>query len=144
MYISTSPFSHFLISFRLQARIAHRIQELENLPGSLPPDLRTKATVELKALRLLNFQRQVIPFPQRIWAVGNKRKSVQYCYKDINLVKIVYLLDQQHRAKSNEDKLLIILFFFSCCTSETFFSLLYYGFQSQSNGILLPWMKPWE
>ncbi|KAF7250501.1 putative global transcription activator SNF2L2 [Varanus komodoensis] len=45
--------------YRLQARIAHRIQELENLPGSLPPDLRTKATVELKALRLLNFQRQL-------------------------------------------------------------------------------------
>lgn len=47
------------MSLRLQARIAHRIQELESLPGSLPPDLRTKATVELKALRLLNFQRQV-------------------------------------------------------------------------------------
>ena len=44
---------------RLQARIAHRIQELENLPGSLAGDLRTKATIELKALRLLNFQRQV-------------------------------------------------------------------------------------
>lgn len=55
----------FTISLRLQARIAHRIQELENLPGSLPPDLRTKATVELKALRLLNFQRQVVPFPQQ-------------------------------------------------------------------------------
>lgn len=54
-------FSRFFFSlfFRLQARIAHRIQELESLPGSLPPDLRTKATVELKALRLLNFQRQV-------------------------------------------------------------------------------------
>lgn len=46
-------------SFRLQARIAHRIAELENLPGSLAGDLRTKATIELKALRLLNFQRQV-------------------------------------------------------------------------------------
>uniref|UniRef100_A0A674NIW0 SWI/SNF related BAF chromatin remodeling complex subunit ATPase 4a n=1 Tax=Takifugu rubripes TaxID=31033 RepID=A0A674NIW0_TAKRU len=45
--------------YRLQARIAHRIQELENLPGSLPGDLRTKATIELKALRLLNFQRQL-------------------------------------------------------------------------------------
>lgn len=45
--------------YRLQARIAHRIQELESLPGSLPHDLRTKATVELKALRLLNFQRQL-------------------------------------------------------------------------------------
>lgn len=47
------------VFFRLQARIAHRIQELENLPGSLAGDLRTKATIELKALRLLNFQRQV-------------------------------------------------------------------------------------
>lgn len=58
----TGDFHNFNPSFaffRLQARIAHRIQELESLPGSLPPDLRTKATVELKALRLLNFQRQV-------------------------------------------------------------------------------------
>lgn len=47
------------ISLRLQARITHRIAELENLPGSLAGDLRTKATIELKALRLLNFQRQV-------------------------------------------------------------------------------------
>ncbi|XP_075062877.1 SWI/SNF-related matrix-associated actin-dependent regulator of chromatin subfamily A member 4 isoform X2 [Mixophyes fleayi] len=45
--------------YRLQARISHRIQELENLPGSLAGDLRTKATIELKALRLLNFQRQL-------------------------------------------------------------------------------------
>uniref|UniRef100_A0A8C1V556 SWI/SNF related, matrix associated, actin dependent regulator of chromatin, subfamily a, member 4a n=1 Tax=Cyprinus carpio TaxID=7962 RepID=A0A8C1V556_CYPCA len=45
--------------YRLQARIAHRIQELENLPGSLAGDLRTKANIELKALRLLNFQRQL-------------------------------------------------------------------------------------
>lgn len=50
---------YFYLFFRLQARIAHRIQELENLPGSLAGDLRTKATIELKALRLLNFQRQV-------------------------------------------------------------------------------------
>ncbi|XP_078471327.1 SWI/SNF-related matrix-associated actin-dependent regulator of chromatin subfamily A member 2-like isoform X2 [Lampetra planeri] len=45
--------------YRLQARIAHRIEELENLPGSLPGDLRNKATIEIKALRLLNFQRQL-------------------------------------------------------------------------------------
>ncbi|XP_013786045.1 transcription activator BRG1-like isoform X1 [Limulus polyphemus] len=44
---------------RLASRIAHRIQELSNLPGSLPEDLRTKATIELRALRLLNFQRQL-------------------------------------------------------------------------------------
>ena len=45
---------------RLQARISHRIAELENLPGSLAGDLRTKATIEIKALRLLTFQRQVM------------------------------------------------------------------------------------
>ncbi|CAL8273596.1 unnamed protein product [Gadus morhua 'NCC'] len=44
---------------RLQARISHRIAELENLPGSLAGDLRTKATIEIKALRLLTFQRQL-------------------------------------------------------------------------------------
>ncbi|MEQ2166825.1 Transcription activator BRG1, partial [Goodea atripinnis] len=44
----------------LQARIVHRIQELEHLPGSLAGDLRTKATIELKALRLLTFQRQEV------------------------------------------------------------------------------------
>jgi len=51
----------FVCVSRLQARIAHRIQELEHLPGSLAGDLRTKANIELKALRLLNFQRQVSP-----------------------------------------------------------------------------------
>lgn len=61
--------------FRLQARITHRIAELENLPGSLAGDLRTKATIELKALRLLNFQRQVCatfcaPFTSQLLA-GN-------------------------------------------------------------------------
>ncbi|XP_070563985.1 probable global transcription activator SNF2L2 [Ptychodera flava] len=44
---------------RIAARISYRIQELESLPGSLPDDLRTKATIELRALRLLNFQRQL-------------------------------------------------------------------------------------
>lgn len=57
----TETLAHFLPRdlSRLQARIAHRIQDLENLPGSLAGDLRTKANIELKALRLLNFQRQV-------------------------------------------------------------------------------------
>ncbi|KPM06633.1 global transcription activator SNF2L2-like protein [Sarcoptes scabiei] len=40
-------------------RIAHRIQELQNLPGNLPEDLRMKAMIEYRALRLLNFQKQL-------------------------------------------------------------------------------------
>lgn len=45
--------------FRIQARIVQRIMELEALPGSIPDDLRMKAMIELRALRLLNFQKQV-------------------------------------------------------------------------------------
>ena len=44
---------------RIQARIIQRIKELEGLPGSIPDDLRMKAMIELRALRLLNFQKQV-------------------------------------------------------------------------------------
>ena len=44
---------------RIQARIVQRIMELEGLPGSIPEDLRMKAMIELRALRLLNFQKQV-------------------------------------------------------------------------------------
>lgn len=45
---------------RMTQRIAHRIQELSRIPvASLPEDLRIKALIELRALRLLNFQRQL-------------------------------------------------------------------------------------
>ncbi|EDO48116.1 predicted protein [Nematostella vectensis] len=44
---------------RIQARIIQRIKELEGLPGNLPDDLRIKAMIELRALRLLNFQKQL-------------------------------------------------------------------------------------
>lgn len=40
-------------------RVAHRIQELAALPGNLPEDLKLRATIECRALRLLNFQRQL-------------------------------------------------------------------------------------
>jgi SWI/SNF-related matrix-associated actin-dependent regulator of chromatin subfamily A protein 2/4 len=41
---------------RLAARIAHRIDELTNLPVNMADDVKTKAEIELRALRLLNFQ----------------------------------------------------------------------------------------
>ncbi|XP_049295010.1 ATP-dependent helicase brm [Anopheles funestus] len=44
---------------RLAARIALRLEELNNLPASMPEDLRMKALIELRALRVLNFQRQL-------------------------------------------------------------------------------------
>ena len=40
-------------------RIAKRVEELENLPVVMADDLKTSAMIELRALRLLNFQRQV-------------------------------------------------------------------------------------
>merc|ERR1711944_384970 len=44
---------------RLAARVAHRIDELSNLPVNMADDIRRKAEIELRALRLLNFQRQL-------------------------------------------------------------------------------------
>ncbi|KAI8508957.1 Transcription activator BRG1 [Branchiostoma belcheri] len=44
---------------RIQQRISHRIQDLSNLPGNMSEDLQLQATIELKALRLLNFQKQL-------------------------------------------------------------------------------------
>ncbi|KAA0188946.1 hypothetical protein HAZT_HAZT003560 [Hyalella azteca] len=44
---------------RLGARIAQRMEDLSNLPNSLPEELQLKAELELRALRLLNFQRQL-------------------------------------------------------------------------------------
>merc|ERR1712106_1209937 len=39
--------------------IAHRIDELTELPATMADDLKVKAQIELRALRLLNFQRQL-------------------------------------------------------------------------------------
>ena len=44
---------------RIASRIAGRIQELGTVPAVLPDDMQTKALIELRALRLLNFQRQL-------------------------------------------------------------------------------------
>jgi len=44
---------------RLAGRIAHRIDELTNLPMNIAEDVKTKAEIELRALRLLNFQRSL-------------------------------------------------------------------------------------
>ena len=44
---------------RVATRITMRIHELSGLPAVLPEDLKIKAMIELKALRLLNFQRSV-------------------------------------------------------------------------------------
>merc|ERR1719367_2471493 len=43
----------------LASRVAHRIDELSNLPVNMADDIRRKAEIELRALRLLNFQRQL-------------------------------------------------------------------------------------
>lgn len=48
-----------IASCRVASRIAKRIDELEYLPVTMADDLKTKAMMELRALRLLNFQKQV-------------------------------------------------------------------------------------
>lgn len=44
---------------RMAARIALRMEELSNLPTNMSDDLRIRAQIELRALRVLNFQRQL-------------------------------------------------------------------------------------
>ncbi|RWS25890.1 transcription activator BRG1-like isoform X4 [Leptotrombidium deliense] len=44
---------------KIAQRIAYRIDELENLPANLAEDLQMKAMIELRALRLVEFQRQL-------------------------------------------------------------------------------------
>ena len=47
------------VHYRIEARIAHRVYELENLTVPLPDASKRKAMIELRALRLLNFQKQL-------------------------------------------------------------------------------------
>ena len=44
---------------RINARISNRIHEIEGLPADLPGELRVRAEIELRSLRLLGFQRQL-------------------------------------------------------------------------------------
>jgi len=44
---------------RVAARIVNRIEELEVLPMTMADDVKVKAMIELRALRLLNFQKQL-------------------------------------------------------------------------------------
>lgn len=44
---------------RVAARISLRVEQLSNLPTNMPEDLRTQAQIELRMLRVLNFQRQL-------------------------------------------------------------------------------------
>jgi len=52
---------------RVANRIAKRIEELETLPVVMADDLKTSAMTELRALRLLNFQRQVSELAKFMW-----------------------------------------------------------------------------
>jgi hypothetical protein len=47
------------LCYRVAARIAQRIEQLSNLPTTIPEDLRVQAQIELRALRVVNFQRQL-------------------------------------------------------------------------------------
>jgi SNF2 family DNA or RNA helicase len=44
---------------RLKAKIARRIEDLLNLPAELNPELKRKALIELKQIKLLEFQKKV-------------------------------------------------------------------------------------
>ena len=60
-----------VIVARIKNRIIHRISELENLPPSLPDQMLRRAMIEVRALRLLDFQRQVKKLAKRISLLYN-------------------------------------------------------------------------
>jgi SWI/SNF-related matrix-associated actin-dependent regulator of chromatin subfamily A protein 2/4 len=45
--------------YRIASRISYRINELQNIPDTLSPDLKTEALIELRGLRLKDLQNQV-------------------------------------------------------------------------------------
>ena len=49
----------FCFVYRIQARILHRVHELQQLPDTLSDMMRRRAMIELRALRLLEFQKQL-------------------------------------------------------------------------------------
>jgi len=49
----------FLFLFSVLNRISNRLQELEQMPAQMSVDLRTQALIELKSLKLLQFQKQL-------------------------------------------------------------------------------------
>lgn len=53
------PFLSLLIICRLQNRIQTRLQELEHMPAQMSVHLRTRALIELKSLKLMQFQKQL-------------------------------------------------------------------------------------
>lgn len=71
---------------RLQSRMAYRIQELQSLPGTLTDEMRRKAMIELRALRLLDFQKQL-------------RNEVLYCSRRSTTLETALNLRAYKRAK---------------------------------------------
>lgn len=49
----------FRIPFSVLNRVSNRLQELEQMPAQMSVDLRTQALIELKSLKLLQFQKQL-------------------------------------------------------------------------------------
>lgn len=58
-YNAVSALLPHSLYYRVAARIAQRIEQLSNLPTTISEDLRVQAQIELRALRVLNFQRQL-------------------------------------------------------------------------------------
>ncbi len=65
-------------STRIAARIAHRIEELANLPTNMSEDLRIKAEIEYRSLRELNFQRQLRAEVKTIFIISLKDNGLSF------------------------------------------------------------------
>ena len=98
----------------------HRMNELECLPSSMAEDMRKRALIELKALRLLNFQKQVMDLlyvvhAQQVFCVD---KQLPYQYKSM-ICHYSNALD--------------------LCSSAKFFKYIYVKYRSPAGKIIRLW-----
>ena len=49
----------YFFFFSALNRMSNRLQELEHMPANMNVELRTRALIELKSLKLLQFQKQL-------------------------------------------------------------------------------------
>lgn len=69
--------------YRIAARIAHRMEILANLPANIPDDLRLQAQIELRALRVLNFQKQLRAEVRNCFNFRYWNQEQEICYRGV-------------------------------------------------------------
>ena len=86
-YTNTHTYIYICIyHYRINSRIIFRIKELENMPVVFDDVTRIKAEIELRSLRLLNFQRQVCVRVSSVPALHCNTRFIYMLLRDIRAI----------------------------------------------------------